>query len=143
MGRRIMNLYLFGEVIYDEGNQDTYKCITLKDADKKLIHQFDIGDPCVDLANVHIFLDLAKQGVSWSSSYEHFLQDGNKWKWCRIDKETTEIFFDVSILIEKYGLDEWRNKTKEFIIPNDNSIKSIDDFWKYYISVLNPNQNGE
>ena len=76
---------------YTEPNQDSYRGVVLSwkkagglENRKKKI--FNCGFPPLDLVDAHNFMikELGAENIltcSWSSSVDHFVMDGNKYKW--------------------------------------------------------------
>jgi len=77
---------LFVSIDYDDGEQDTYRAVTVDfNGD---IKRFETGDPVKDYRDAMQFCNANREdviGVMCSSSVDHFTMDGDNYKWIEQD----------------------------------------------------------
>lgn len=70
---------------YDEGDQSTYKAVTVKIRDGKEV-RFSTGDPVADWKSaLRHAADESVDMVLFSSSVDHFVMDGDGFQWGSIE----------------------------------------------------------
>jgi len=128
----------FISVKYTEPNQDSYKCISLKNTNNNKEILFDSGDFVVDhywLNKYIVFIPEDKYDhISASSSLDHFIMDGDKYK-SRFLKSLSgkeEPFFDFYTKkeIDDMNLSDLNKQVEVFVLPEHKTWQQVKDYVK-------------
>jgi len=126
-------------VIYIDGDPNSYKGLILESCDKKSIINFNTGDVLIDFYNYYKFVyngDALKnniKSISHLSSYDHFFMDNDIYieKYIIWDKKEEKYVFFNNYNVSNLSINEIDNCLKCII---DKNMKTIEELKEYYIS---------
>jgi len=123
-------MWYFGSIEYDGQNQNSYTHIILTQQDIKFEQIFSnkLKCPVIDYINVIKFLSEKNSGCRWSSSFDHFLMDGDLYlqKYVKITDSDNP---DSWVFVE--NIDSILNEEYDFSVISKPEFTSFQDLRTY------------
>ena len=118
----------FATIHYDDSTQDSYECIEITDRTTGEKRKFEVGCPVIDHVNYMMWLseqDDVGMGVVWSSSYDHFLMDGDYY----VERY---VGYRGSDNPDDWVFVDWKTEPYEFSVLTKSEFTTFQEHRAYY-----------